>query len=97
MSRHLSDMTVDIMKDTPAGKLAMEDFGEVDENFRIYEMSLYGPINKAHGITVVGCVFQEATSGRNKGKLCVIVPGTTKTTNVSTERLRNHEAAGSKN
>lgn len=67
----------DIFKDTWYGKKALERFGEVPENFMLYEAGWMEHKPPFVTMQVKGGVFREAKRGANKGKLCILVPGST--------------------
>ena len=71
----MSDMTKDIFAAFPFGKLALQRFAPVHENFRLYEA---GWLANREVMQVKGAEFRKAKSGPNKGKLSILVKGTEK-------------------
>lgn len=68
------------MNKTSYGKAALEKIGEVPENFFIYSAGwLENNPKDFDTMEVTGAVFREAKSGKNKGKVCILVKGTEKT------------------
>jgi hypothetical protein len=57
--------------DEQFGKAALKKMGDVPENFHLYSAERV-PV----GMRVIGAVFRKAKSGKNKGKLCIMVDGT---------------------
>lgn len=70
----------------PFGKAALEMLGPVPENFRLYEACLEPQPPKATThMRVTGAEFRTAKTGKNKGMLCVMVPGSQRTVRVPRE------------
>lgn len=79
------DMEHDIFAEQPYGAEAIKKMGPVPENFRLY---LAGWIDKGRFMEVVGAEFQRAKSGKNKGKLSVLVKGTNRRVVLSAEEVK---------
>lgn len=86
------DLRAKIFEDTSYGRIAMKQFGEVPEGFRIYQVSLQGEHPNYHGIQVVGAEFRQAKSGMRKGQLCMHVKGTDRSTYVSNAAMKAEES-----
>ena len=73
------------------GKLALEQMGPVSENFRLYEAGM-SPQSPAEwtDMVVTGAEFSRATTGGNKGKLTILIPGTERTVRVSRKDIQAH-------
>jgi len=72
-----SDMTVDIFANYDFGKAALKKMAEkafLSKNFRLYYGDNLGP---EKGMLVRGAEFRKATNGKNKGKLSIMISGTT--------------------
>lgn len=67
-----------IFESIEAGKLALKAFGEVPENFFLFEMALQGTYPNYHGIQVKGAEFIDKQR----------VAGTTRITYISNAELR---------
>lgn len=81
----MSDMTVDIFLEHESGRLAFSKIKDlVTENFRFYEVER---IQGTDAIKYTGCEFRIAKSGKNKGKLCIMVDGTKKIAFVTSAEL----------
>lgn len=72
----------------PIGIVALKKFGKVPENFYIYEVSVIGDHRVSDVWKVKGCVLREATKGKNKGCMCVIVPGSKVTAYVTRAEVK---------
>lgn len=86
------DMKDDPMMQTSYAKAAMKKFGESHENFRIYCAEWLGDKpSEWEVMKVTGAVFREAKKGKNKGKLCIMVKGTQRTTYVTDKEMDEQE------
>lgn len=74
----MTDMTTDLFADHPMGKAAIKKIKPDDPNFRLFMAGWVGDYKTTDTMEFKGAVFREAKKGKNKGKLCVIVPGTEK-------------------
>lgn len=84
-----NDLTNHFFENTDIGKVALNKFGVVKENFRIYEvghMIEHGAVSQL--IKVTGAEFRKAKSGPNKGKLCIEIPKTKITTYILPEEIK---------
>lgn len=80
--------SVDLMTNTPYGKAALKKLAPVAENFHIFEAGWLGDKpSEWDTMKVRGCVFREAKSGPNKGKLSIPVKGTTRTAYVNRKEM----------
>lgn len=80
-----------IMESASYGKAALERFGPVPENFRIYAAGWLGDKPEEWRVMgVTGAEFRAAKSGKNKGKLCIMIPGTKRTAYVTREDMAKH-------
>lgn len=79
------DMTVGFFEQTDYGKIALDKMAPVPENFRLHKV---GHSRAPHeSMEVTGAEFRHAKSGVNKGKLCIIIAGTKKTTYVTSKEI----------
>lgn len=87
------DMGKDVMAESGFGKAALKKLAPTTENFRLYEAEWIG--NKPAEWTVMrvtGAEFRAAKTGPNKGKLCVMVKDSKRTTYVTKEEMRAFDA-----
>ncbi len=82
-----SDMTVDTWLETPYGRAAMRNFGPVSPDFRMYEVEW---LEWSAGVKVKGAIFRKAKFGKNKGRMCVMVPGTERVTYVTRDEIEKY-------
>ena len=74
----------DLFAEQPYGKAALKKLGSVPDNFRLYEAGLLGkPPKYSDTMFVTGAEFRIAKTGKNKGKLSIMVEGTQQTVYVS--------------
>ena len=78
-----TDMTVDVFVKQPYGKIALEKFGNVSENFRIYHVEWLDRTIMA----VTGAEFRKVKKGPNKGKLSIKIKGTNRTVYVTADEI----------
>lgn len=86
------DMTKDIFADQSYGKVALQKVAPTEPNFRLYKAGWLGKVNSREVMEVTGAVFRQATRGPNKGKLSIMVPGTTRTVHVTAAEMIAAEA-----
>lgn len=74
------DLNEKSMERTAHGRLALQKFGNVPENFRLFDAGLQpeDPVNWVR-MRVTGAEFRAAKTGPNKGKLTQLLAGTTRT------------------
>lgn len=77
------DMTEDVFADQSYGKAALQKMAPTDPNFRLYLAGWLGQKPLCDVMEVKGAVFRQATRGPNKGKLSIMVPGTTRVVHVT--------------
>ncbi len=82
----------DLFKDTTYGKLALAKLQPTGNNFMLYEAGWLGKNNERDVMEVIGATFREAKSGPRKGQVCILVPGTQRTTYVTAEEIRAAKA-----
>lgn len=83
------DMTIDIFRQHSFGKAAIQKIGPVSENFRLYQAGWLGEKPQDFDVMkVIGAEFRVAKSGKNKGKLCIMVPNTKRTAYVTKAEMR---------
>jgi hypothetical protein len=83
------DMTVDLFAQYPYGKAALKQLGDVPENFRLFEAGWLGKRPEEFRVMEVkGAQYRPAKTGANKGKLTILVQGTTRTAYVTKEEIR---------
>jgi len=83
------DMREDIMGTVSYGKAALQKLAPTAENFRLYQAEWLG--NKPSEWTVMkvtGAEFREATTGKNKGQLSVMVKDSKRTAFVTREEIK---------
>lgn len=85
-------MKDDPMGNTSYGRAAKEKMGDLPENFRIYGAGWLGDDPK-HWDTmhVVGAEFREAKSGKNKGRLTIMIPGTKREVWINKQDIARHK------
>lgn len=90
-----ADMEVDIFAEQPYGRAALQKFGSVPVNFRLYQAGWLG--KKPEEFTVMkvdGAEFCVAETGCNIGKLAIMVPGTSRTVYVTRGEMSAHQQQG---
>lgn len=83
-----SDMTIDVFADTVYVMIAVEKLNKLSslpENFRLYECGWLDDTRQVMRVT--GAEFRAAKTGKNKGKLSVMVPRTKQTAYVTAEEI----------
>lgn len=87
-----ADMTTDIFAQESYGKKALEKMrkahGELHPNFRLFLVEWLGEKPPFEIMRVVGAQFRKATRGPNKGKLCILVPGSKLTTHLTAAEVK---------
>lgn len=86
----------DIFASQVFGKIALEKLAPLPPNFMLYVAGWLGDGTRREVMEVSGAVFREAKSGARKGKLCIMVPGTKRTTYVTAAEMDAAENAGSR-
>jgi len=86
----MHDMIIDLLGDTAYGKAAYKKLGNVSENFRLYYAGWVGDKDpsKCKEMVVKGAEFRKAKRGKNKGKMTVRVPDTTRTVIVTIDDMK---------
>ncbi len=69
-------MAKDLFAKEKFGKIALKRIGNVNKNFRLFLAGWMGKGDQRDIFEVRGAEFREAKTGKNKGKLCIKVPGT---------------------
>lgn len=87
----MSDMTVDIFAEYTSGKVALSKMYYTSENFRLYEAGWLGDGTQREVMKISGAEFRKAKSGKNAGKLSILIPGTKQTVHVTIEEIRRYE------
>lgn len=85
----MGDMTDYTFEQYPHGKAALKKFGNVPENFRIYSAGWLG--NNPRDWTVMevcGAEFRAAKTGKNKGKLSVMMVETKRKVYVTADEIK---------
>ncbi len=67
-------MSTDVFSQTSYGKVALTKMGEVPEDFRLYECGWMDTERSV--MEVIGAEFRKAKSGKNKGKVSILIKGT---------------------
>lgn len=82
------DMEKDLFAEQPYGQLALKKLAPVPANFRLYQAGWLGKHPKDFTVMEVrGGEFRVAKSGPNKGKLSILIPGTTRITHVTKDEM----------
>lgn len=84
-------MKDDLFSGTTFGKLALAKIKPADPNFRLFSAGWLGNDNSRDVMEVKGAVLRAAKRGPRKGELCIIVPGTVRTTYVTAEEMTRHK------
>lgn len=87
----MSNETNPMMNDTSFGAAALAKLkGQVSANFRIYSAGVVGGkgLHDWTHMSVVGAEFRVAKRGPDKGKLTVLVPGTSRRLKLTKEEVR---------
>lgn len=83
-----ADMREGIYEKMDFGQLALKKLGDVPANFRLYVAGIKpDPPKEWTHMEVTGAEFREPKSGPNKGKLCIIVPGSIRSTKLMRDEL----------
>lgn len=83
----------DVFASQTFGKVALEKLAPNPPNFMLYIAGWLGDGTRRDVMEVSGAVFREAKSGPRKGKICVMVPGTKRTTYVTANEMDAAEKA----
>ena len=86
----MADMEVDVFKDCSYGKLALAKLAPVGDDFRLFYAGWLGDSDRSV-MKVVGADFRRAKSGKNKGKLCILVTGTQRGVYITADEMRQHK------
>lgn len=82
------DMEHDIFAKVSYGKLALKKLAPVGENFRLYSAGWIGEkLEEMTVMQVTGADFRRALSGKNKGKLSILIKGTERTAYVTADEM----------
>lgn len=88
----MSDLRDFFFKDTPFVNIALKKLSPVADNFRFFRSKWLGDKPEEWEVMeVTGAEFREAKSGRNKGKLSIMVSGTTRTAYVTVKEMEELE------
>ncbi len=87
------DMRDDVFADCSFGVVARRKIGPSDPNFRLYEAGWLGKGSNNEVMQVTGAVFREATCGKNKGRLIIMLRETRKTVYVTAQEMKDEEEA----
>jgi hypothetical protein len=81
-------MDIDIFKQHNTGRAALKKLGDVPENFRIYKAGWLGKHPKDFTVMeITGAEFRVAKTGKNAGKLSIIIHGTQRTVYVTKDEI----------
>lgn len=87
------DMREGIYEKLDFGQLALMKLGEIPENFRLYVAGIKPePPQEWTHMEVAGAEFREPKSGPNKGKLCIMVPGSRRSLKLMRDELESFRA-----
>ena len=87
-----NDMTKKMFEPEPFGQVALQKLGKVNENFRLYHAQ-WLENGKGDVMKVTGAEFRKAKRGPNKGKMVIMVKGTTRTVYVTKQEIQDFENA----
>lgn len=83
------DMEIDVFAEQPYGKAALQKLAPVPENFRLYCAGWLGKMPKDwKTMKVTGGEFRAAKTGKNAGKLSILVKGTSRSVIVTKAEMR---------
>ncbi len=84
------DMEKDFFADQPYGQLALQKMAPTPSDFRLYCAEWLGDKpNDRQVLKITGGEFRRAKSGKNKGKLSILVKGTDKTVFLTSEEIQS--------
>lgn len=90
------DMTTDVFAEQSYGKAALKKLAPVPENFRLYEAGWLGKKPKDwKTMKVSGAEFRTAKTGKNAGKLSILVKGSVRSVIVTKDEMRAFRPAAS--
>lgn len=83
------DMEKDFFAEQPYGQLALKKMAPTPADFRLYSAAWLGqkPTDR-QVMKITGGEFRRAKTGKNKGKLSILVKGTTKTVFLTSEEIQ---------
>lgn len=81
------DMNFCCFAEHPFGKIALKRFGDVPENFRLYEAGWLGKYPNFHGMEVKGAEFERLKREPSRGKK---IKGTERTVYISKKDLQEY-------
>lgn len=90
----MSDMREGIFGEYPFGKAALRKMGDTPANFLLFFAGWMGDLKTTDTMKVTGAVFREAKKGKDKGKLCIKVPGTERTVYVTKAEMAEFSEEG---
>lgn len=83
------DLENDVFAEQSYGKLALKKLAPTPEKFRLFKAEWLGDKpGDRQVMKVTGAEFRLAKSGPNKGTLCILVKGTTRSAFVTSEEMR---------
>ncbi len=86
-----ADMTEKIFEATEFGQAALQKLDHVSNNFRLYSAGwVETKSEKYNTMKVTGAEFRVAKSGKNKGKMTVIVAGSKRTVYVTKAEIQKY-------
>jgi hypothetical protein len=92
------DMQKDLFAEFSYGQIAIEKIKPTSQNFRLYRagwLETGGHPDTWEVMEVTGAEFRAAMTGKNKGKMTIVVPNTRRTAHVHVSEMRAYEAAHS--
>lgn len=91
----MADMTKDIFAETVFGRVALGKMGKKDplpKNFRLFEAGWVEDMPEDFETMMVrGAEFKKAKSGLNKGKLAIMIKGTTKKVYITHDQINTEK------
>lgn len=91
LEKNMADMSVDIFAEFSYGKVALRKIEPTSSAFRLYEAGWLGNHNERNVMEVTGGEFRVALSGKNKGKLTILIPGSSCTVQVTVAEMDKQE------
>ena len=77
------DMQTNVFSQYTFGKAALQKLSPVHDDFRLFCAGWVGDDKKNDIMKITGAVFRAAKSGKNKGKLSIMIADTKKTVYVT--------------
>lgn len=90
----MTDMTNDVFASSSFGQVALRKLAPVSDNFRLFFAGwLEEKPDDWQTMKVTGALFRQAKSGRNKGKLSILVKGSQRSVYVTKQEIASQGSA----